>query len=489
MSTEFERLMRLAEQNTADLQRASLERKRHIGDHSVADGTSERELREKRRKLELEKRVKQREDDEKQRQARLRAGVEQRRRERLEAQMAEEARKKLAHQQQRQQTTRVPAGQSSGAKGSSGVRVTPGARDSLPNRRALPREDLMPSKRPAPQRMSYDELLRIASGQAEPPAKRPAKSLPALQQPRASLAQAGAVRATHCRQQSEQRLPKTESSKPRIELTAPRRQQPVGSSGIRHAAKSLPPVARMEPSAAGRSVEPRERPRAAPPITKRAKDTEPAPKKREPPPPPPEPRVRKAPEREIDRFGVCAGSSAAKRDPTRGARVETVSRSNDRREEQTDRRLADNRSQRNGPVGAKAGMPTSTNTRQRDRSPRRRPSPPSARRRGGARQQGHKRRCGYDDESEYDSLDDFVVDDEEEGGSRYRVGAIREMLGVRYHDVNDDDDDDDMEVSTRQLMMEERRSAKLGRQEDEEEERRLEEEERARARRRRGRNT
>ncbi|KAJ2685829.1 hypothetical protein IWW39_004033 [Coemansia spiralis] len=481
MSTEFERLMRLAEQNTADLQRASLERKRHIGDHSVADGTSEREQREKRRKLELEKRARQREDDEKQRQVRLRADMEQRRRERMEAEKAEESRKKLA--QQRQQTTRGPAGQSSGAKGSSGMRVTPGARDSLPNRKPLPREEPVLPKRPAPQRMSYDELMRIASGQAEPPAKRPAKSQPAPQQPRVSLAQTGAVHATHCRQQSGKRLPKPESSKPQAESTAPRRPQPIGSAGIRHTTKSLPPVARKEPPAAGRSVESRERPRA-PPITKRAKDAEPAPKKREPPPPS-EPRVRKAPEREIDRFGVCAGS-AAKRDPTRSARVETAPRSNGRREEQTDRRPADSRTQRNGPVGPRPGAPASASTRQRERSPRRRPSPPPARRRDGVRQQGQKRR--YDDESDYDSLDDFVVDDEEEGGSRYRVGAIREMFGVRYHDVNDDDDDDDMEVSTRQLMMEERRSAKLGRQEDEEEERRLEEEERARARRRRERN-
>ncbi|KAJ2785072.1 hypothetical protein GGI15_002047 [Coemansia interrupta] len=85
--------------------------------------------------------------------------------------------------------------------------------------------------------------------------------------------------------------------------------------------------------------------------------------------------------------------------------------------------------------------------------------------------------------SDYDSMDDFVVDDEEEeGGSRYRAGSIREMFGVRYHDV-DDDDDDDMEVSATQLMREDRISAKMGKLEDEEEERRLEEEERNRRRR------
>ncbi|KAJ2862397.1 hypothetical protein GGH94_004298 [Coemansia aciculifera] len=505
MSTEFERLMRLAEQNTVDLQRASLERKRHIGDRSAVDGASEREMREKRRKLELEKRIKQREEDEKQRQVKLRADVERRRRERLEAEKAEEARRKSVQQQQRQ-AARVSAGQSSSAKGRSGVRVTPGARDTSASRRALPKEDPVSPKRPAPQRMSYEELMRIASGQAEAPAKRPAKPQPTLQQ-QTSLTQAGAVRATQSRQQSDQRPLRAESSKPRVEASTPRRQQPVGSTGIRHTARPLPPTARDSPAplsparkntastAVGRSAEPHERAKV-PPTTKRAAGTEPVSKQREPP----EPRVRKAPERELDRFGVCSVSSA-KRDsarsaPPRSARVDAMPRPAGRREEQTDRRPRprspdSNRNQRrnpgdrNVPVGVRGGVPTNTSSRQRDRSPRRRPSPPpSARGREGARQQGHKRRGGYDDESEYDSLDDFIVDDEEEGGSRYRVGAIREMLGVRYHDVNDDDDDD-MEVSTRQLMMEERRSAKLGRQEDDEEERRLEEEERARARRRR----
>ncbi|KAJ2116053.1 hypothetical protein IW146_001821 [Coemansia sp. RSA 922] len=481
--------MRLAEQNTVDLQRASLERKRHIGDRSVVDEASEREMREKRRKLELEKRIKQREEDDKQRQTELRAGVERRRRERLEVEKAEEARRKSVQQQQRQ-AARVSAGQSSSAKGSSGMRVTPGARDSTANRRGLAKEDPVPPKRPAPQRMSYEELMRIASGQAEAPARRPAQPQPTLQQQRTSAVQAGAVRAPQSRQQSDQRPLKAEPA-------VPRRQQPVGSAGIRHSARPLPPTARDAPAplssarrnaaAVGRSMEPRERPKA-PPATKRATGAEA--NQREPP----EPRVRKAPEREKDRFGVCATSSA-RRDPPRSVRVEAMPRSAGRREEQTDRRPRPrspdssrnqraNPSDRRAPVGARGSASANTGSRQRDRSPRRRPSPPPARGRDGPRQQSHKRRGGYDDESEYDSLDDFIVDDEEEGGSRYRVGAIREMLGVRYHDVNDDDDDD-MEVSTRQLMMEERRSAKLGRQEDEEEERRLEEEERARARRRR----
>ncbi|ORX69541.1 hypothetical protein DL89DRAFT_267733 [Linderina pennispora] len=93
---------------------------------------------------------------------------------------------------------------------------------------------------------------------------------------------------------------------------------------------------------------------------------------------------------------------------------------------------------------------------------------------------GRGRQDDYEDESEYDSLDDFVVDDEDE--SRYRVGAIREMFGVRYRDV-DDDDDYNMESSAMQQMSEERRSAKIGKLEDKREEERLAAEERERERR------
>ncbi|KAJ1933181.1 hypothetical protein FBU59_006117, partial [Linderina macrospora] len=90
---------------------------------------------------------------------------------------------------------------------------------------------------------------------------------------------------------------------------------------------------------------------------------------------------------------------------------------------------------------------------------------------------GRSRRDEYeDDESEYDSLDDFVVDDEDEG--RYRAGAIREMFGIQYRDVDDDDDDYNMESSAMQQMNEERRSAKIGKLEDKREEERLAAEER-----------
>ncbi|KAJ1656313.1 hypothetical protein GGF38_004601 [Coemansia sp. RSA 25] len=356
--------------------------------------------------------------------------------------------------------------------------------------------------------------MRIASGQAEPPARRPAKPLPSQsQQQQQQRTKVGTARAAQGRQQPEQRSLKAEAPKPRIESSVPRRQQPVGSAGIRQPAKPLPPKGRDSPAlspaskvatTAGRSAEPRERHRV-PQAPRRAAGSESAPKQKEPL----EPRVRKAPERELDRFGVhVAGSAkrdpvnrtAVRSEPPQRARMETIPRSNGRREEQADRRPrprspVSSQSQRvasrdrSAPASTRSGMASNvgSSNRQRDRSPRRRLSPPPAARRCNvvARRPVHKRRGDYDDESEYDSLDDFIVDDDEEGGSAYCAGTVREIMGVRYRDVNDDDDDDDMEVSTRQLMMEERRSARLGRQEDEEEERRLEEEERARARRRR----
>ncbi|KAJ2456780.1 hypothetical protein GGF42_003063 [Coemansia sp. RSA 2424] len=354
--------------------------------------------------------------------------------------------------------------------------------------------------------------MRIASGQAEPPARRPAKPLPSQSQQQQQRTKVGTARADQGRQQPEQRSLKAEAPKPRIESSVPRRQQPVGSAGIRQPAKPLPSKGRDSPAlspaskvatTAGRSVEPRERHRVSQ-APRRTAVSESTPKQKESL----EPRVRKAPERELDRFGVhVAGSSkrdpvnrtAARSEPPQRARVETMQRSNGRREEQADRRPrprspVSSQSQRvtsrdrNAPASTRSGMAANvgSSNRQRDRSPRRKLSPPAARRCNVvARQPAHKRRGGYDDESEYDSLDDFIVDDDEEGGSVYCAGTVREIMGVRYRDVNDDDDDDDMEVSTRQLMMEERRSARLGRQEDEEEERRLEEEERARARRRR----
>ncbi|KAJ2547157.1 transcription initiation factor TFIID subunit 11 [Coemansia sp. RSA 1933] len=81
-------------------------------------------------------------------------------------------------------------------------------------------------------------------------------------------------------------------------------------------------------------------------------------------------------------------------------------------------------------------------------------------------------------------MDDFIVDDD----SGYRVGSIREMFGVRYHDVNDDDDDI-MEVSAMQQMREDKRSAKLGRLKDDEEEHQLADQEREREPKKRMRQT
>ncbi|KAJ2743379.1 hypothetical protein GGI20_003788 [Coemansia sp. BCRC 34301] len=488
MSTEFDRLMRLAEQNTLELQRASLDRKRHIGDRSTTEGASEREIHEKRRKLELEKRIKQREDDEKQRQAQARADVERRRRERLMAEEAEEAQRKQA-QQQKRQSARGPPGKGSSANGRVGgsERVASSARDSSANRRVLPREDPALPKRPDAPQLSYNELMRIASGQAEPPTKRPAN----LSQQRT---QVGAARTAQGRQQpGQQRSLKAEPPKLRVEAPAPRRQQPAGSTGVRQLVKPLPPKSRDLPvlspaskvvSATGCVAEPRERQRASQ-ASKRTSGAESVPKQKEP-------RVRKAPEREIDRFGVRAagsarrdvdGRAAAKSVLPQRARGEAMPRPNGHCEQRADRcpgprSPVNNRSSRISP--GDRSIPAGAN-----RQHARRPSPPAARGRDSTRQPGHRRRSSYNDESEYDSLDDFIVDDEEEGGSKYRAGTIREIMGVKYRNVNDDDDDDDMEVSTRQLMMEERRSARIGRQEDEEEERRLEKEERARARRRR----
>ncbi|KAJ2899854.1 hypothetical protein IWW38_000804 [Coemansia aciculifera] len=487
--------MRLAEQNTLELQRTSLERKRLIGDYSTVDGTSEREACEKRRKLELEKRIQQREEDEKQRQAQARASADRRRKERL---LAEEVDRKQSQQRQaaRSSTAKV-TGTSSKASNSSG-RAASSARDSAAPRRALPKEEQVLPKRPEAPRLSYEEVMRIASGEAEPPAKRPVRpvtsSQPQDRQPQQRTL-ASAVRTGQGRQRS-----------PNVDASAPRRQQPVGSSGIRQAPKQFPAKSRDSPAlspvkkasaVSSRLSEPRERQKSVQ-APRRAPGVESAPKQKVLP----EPRVRKAPERELDRFGVCAAGSARKNPVGRTAtqnelsqqraRIEAMPRPNSRRDEQIERRPrprspVSSRNQRAIPGNRSAPDLAKSSSRQRDRSPRRRLSPPPpVRGRSETHQSSHKRHDTYDNESEYDSLDDFIVDDEEEGGSKYSAGTIRKIMGVKYRHVNDDDDDDDdMEVSTHQLMMEERRSARLGRQEDEEEERRLDEEERARARRRR----
>ncbi|KAJ2001730.1 hypothetical protein GGI04_003624 [Coemansia thaxteri] len=474
--------MRLAERNTVDIQQALLERKRHSGGHSVEDDLDEREAREKRRKLELEKRIKQREDEER---ARL-AGAERRRRERLDAKEADDLRRKQTAQQQRA-TARTSAGPSTSTSTSAN---TKGARNGTAARVGLTKTEPVP-RRPAAQPLSYDALMRIASGREEAPAKPQAlqRREPGAVPPKVK-ADVGLVRRQH----------PTNGSGPAKAAASNRVRSP--NVGLPLKSREPTPLAPARKEAAiGRSAEHQPRLKAPP-----------APRLRELP----EPRVRQAPEREIDRFGVCAGQArrtTANRTAPKGAtlpstRAEPLPRSRGRRDEQESRPPAPRSSgprdlraghgDRGEATQTRGGMTADNGRRLRTDSPPRRRLPPpphparNARRANGDRQaSGRRRQDRYDDDSEYDSLDDFVVDDEEEDGPKIRAGYIRKMLGVRYHHVaNDDDDDDDMEVSASQLMMEDRRSAKIGRLEDEEEERRLaeeeeEEEERARARRRR----
>ncbi|KAJ1729936.1 hypothetical protein LPJ61_003284, partial [Coemansia biformis] len=192
-------------------------------------------------------------------------------------------------------------------------------------------------------------------------------------------------------------------------------------------------------------------------------------------------RTRKAPpEREIDRFGVLSragGRGAGARDVVPLPRARTQTAGGDR----ADGGARPARAAGSGVAAPpRSHCPAASGRSVRSSTA---PSRPPATARGS---DGRRRRVRDDegDESEYDSMDDFIVDDDEDGADRYRVGSIREMLGVRYHDVNDDDDDDDnMEVSATQVMREDRRSARIGRLEDEEEERRMVEEERRRRRR------
>ncbi|KAJ2403958.1 hypothetical protein J3F80_005193, partial [Coemansia sp. RSA 2526] len=90
MGTEFDRLMRLAEQNTLDIQRISLEKKRQAG---MAVDPS------KRRKVEIEQRVRQREAEERVR----REGDERRQKEKDERQRLEKRRLDRVEADKRQQ--------------------------------------------------------------------------------------------------------------------------------------------------------------------------------------------------------------------------------------------------------------------------------------------------------------------------------------------------------------------------------------------------
>ncbi|KAJ2451887.1 hypothetical protein EV183_003293 [Coemansia sp. RSA 2336] len=356
MGTEFEKLLRLAEQNTLDIQRISLEKKRQNTTQS-----SNQETIEKRRKVELERRIQQRDHEEKQREARMQAALERRRRERLEA---EQAKAQAARKRPMVSRPERPA--------RAGV-----------SRAGVALKAPEPKPKPAQQPLSYDELMRIAESKHPPAAKRSVG--------RKEPASVEVKRPAQPRQRVKQAAPQKDA--------------------VRSSRVSKAPAARSSAI--------------------------------------PQQRARKpSPEREIDRFGVRSSTTARSR-PAPSAATAVARARADR------------------PIG-------SSHVRQQQAKP---PRTAPAKTRNVA-QRHHAERA---EESEYDSMDDFIVDDEDEG---YRVGTIRKMFGVQYHDVNDEDDDD-MEVSATQLMREDLRSARIGRLEDEEEERKLEEEERRRQQRQR----
>ncbi|KAJ1806280.1 hypothetical protein LPJ75_005090, partial [Coemansia sp. RSA 2598] len=499
----------------------ALARKRCAGSIPGLDDSQEREAREKRRKVELEDRIRQREQEEKQRQQRTQTALERRRKERIEAERAQEARVRQKQQQQQQQQQQTkPA-----SLRNPGTRATDRQAVGRPSSSSAPREarvtaDTGSVKRPPVQSLSYDELMQIASGKKAAPAKPVAeKSLkPSLQPPlsagssrsvasRDSPATATATRRPIERSRSPRRTARArspaEGRKP-----SPRPRPALGSGGSGHvrssasaaalpAARTAKPPAPSDlrrdgisrkPSASTSSARPRER------MGQAGVRASARPAAQEPP------RVsRRPPEREIDRFGVRPGSSSvARKEPLERGSSRTNGAEPVRREHPAAaqrpnvrdgrdlRRPGDARQSHSldsRPLSSRGTRPTAQPAA-RDVSGRSRPrnNLPPARGNAVDRSFRHKtsgasrRRYGDDDgedDSEYDSLDDFIVDDEEEGCDRYRVGSIREMFGVRYRDVNDDDDDD-MEVSALQLMREDRISAKIGRLEDEEEERLLE---------------
>ncbi|KAJ2790890.1 hypothetical protein H4R20_006938, partial [Coemansia guatemalensis] len=167
MGTEFERLMRLAEQNTVEIQRTSLE-KRQIGgaSRSNAGVGDAREQRDKRRRveLELERRIKQRETDNIQRQADL----QRRRKERLEAEKAEQEELERRRQMERRQKQKQKVGSGSGAGVANADR-----RDG-----PAPRAPVAEPKRGAAQPLSYDQLMRIASERPSASGSEPSRRAP-----------------------------------------------------------------------------------------------------------------------------------------------------------------------------------------------------------------------------------------------------------------------------------------------------------------------
>ncbi|KAJ2614271.1 hypothetical protein H4S08_001797, partial [Coemansia sp. RSA 1365] len=471
MGTEFERLMRLAEQNTVEIQRTSLEKRQNSHDSgSNARVADAREQREKRRRveMELERRIKQRETDNVQRQTDL----QRRRKVRQEAEKAEQEELERRRQIERRQKQRQKMGDGSGA----GVAIVD-RRDG-----SAPRAPVAEQKRSTAQSLSYDQLMRIASerpsasGSEAPkraslsmrsPASAPLQN-PRSQQPaqsrelRMQIASKRPSQTSAVAAKKIQRLiPDTAQARRRKEPSQPLITQKSCPDSVR--AEKVP-SSRVSRSPASPAALARDRPTVV--------QKQPA---------------RAPAEREIDRFGVR--TSSAKRDLISSVASRPQSRTI--RSERMDYNYRDrmaNTTGHNRSSGTQSAIRARNTTALRDH---RSSNPVNQRSRTtntsvsrstnglvGKRDNGPVSRRREEEyyESESDSMDDFIVDDEEDGAGRYRVGSIRAMLGVRYHDV-EDDDDDNMEVSAMHLMREDRRSAKIGRLEDDEEERRLEEEE------------
>ncbi|KAJ2425799.1 hypothetical protein GGF47_002403 [Coemansia sp. RSA 2524] len=399
MGTEV-RLMRLAEQNTLDIQRISLEKKRQAG--MTVDPS-------KRRKVEIEQRVRQREAEERVR----REGDERRQKEKDERQRLEKRRLDRVEADKRQQ--RLDAEKRLDRE--KRVEVKKKQKPNVYKRQTkvvCPPPVRAESRDRPKQPLSYDELMRIASNKsspvkAVPSAKASVSAKASTSAKTLAPAKASSVRTPACAKKPLSAM----NSEPTKRPTA----RPVKSAvSVNNAVSAKRLASERHNPAARRPVQPQPRRRDEPMRNTKAKAPE------------PEPRVRKAPEREIDRFGVrsTARQPAPRRDPV-----------------------------------SKPQRATSTPISSRPRPPPRVDK---------AKKQVSKH---YDEASEYDSMDDFIVEDEDD---EYRAGSIRAMFGVRYRDVDDDDDDDDMEVSAVQLMREDRRSARIGRLEDEEEERKLAEE-------------
>ncbi|KAJ1668696.1 hypothetical protein EV178_000373 [Coemansia sp. RSA 1646] len=476
MDTEFEKLMRLAEKTTIDIQRNSLERKRATGSIGRQVVSGSREEQEKRRRQELERRVRQREEDERQRQIRAKESLERKRQERIEAERAEAAMCQKRNHSQKTQQKQPQQGQKTRQQTShNGVAVRT-ARNAVPDK-AVPAQ---PRRATSTVPLSYEELMSIASGkQTRSPSLQ--KKIASKQRDLPQTHRSGQRLPSEPKHQHRAAVPiKASSSAP--SLSRPCQQADTGISTRRPAPSppTQPFVRAASASRKGGSKAPNSQKTATVPV-----QLERSPR-------------RQPPERGVDRFGVIPKFTAKQGNPVRATPYPLPGSSDARRRNmrdgpattpiRTDPRARASASDRRAPTSASitphtrrsniSSHPPLRDSRQR--APVSRPMKPSEPKRPRA-----SKYDDYDDNSEYDSMDDFIVDDEGgDSGGGYRVGSIREMFGVRYHDVNDEDDDD-MEVSAMQQMREDKRSARIGRLEDDEEERRLAEEERERERRRR----